>query len=81
MEIFGSFNPNLTRQYDYIKKTNPEVYKLFEELDLFNVIGRIEMSDKAVKVFMDQWILLIMNLKYWLNQDLNCKFIQVRLAI
>ena len=52
MKIFGSFNPNLTRQYDSVKKTNPEVYKLFEELDLFNVIVRIEMSDKAVKVFM-----------------------------
>ena len=52
MKIFGSFKPNSTSQYDYIKKTNPEVYKLFEELDLFKVIDKIEMSDKAVKVFL-----------------------------
>ena len=54
MKIFGSFKPKSTSPYDYVKKTNPEVYKLFEELDLFNVIDKIEISDKAVKVFLGQ---------------------------
>ena len=54
MELFGSFKSNSTSPYDYVKKTNPEVYKLFEELDLFKVIDKIEISDKAVKVFLGQ---------------------------
>lgn len=50
MKLFA--DKESTGPYNYIKKTNPEVYKLLEELDLFKVIDKIEMSDKAVKVFL-----------------------------
>lgn len=50
MKLFA--DKGSTSPYNDIKKTNPEVYKLFEELDLFKVIDKIEMSDKAVKVFL-----------------------------